>query len=138
VLLFTNARVDDIAAQGRAFKWERPCCPNGCLKVWGHGYVARYLLALVVLLRRFRCPTCRVVITLVPAGFCRRYQTGGAAMAAALASRLGHRGWPRGVPRQRAGHWLRKLLAICRMDHGADDPLVVLGRLLEDGIHFLG
>lgn len=138
MLVFTNASVKDIAAQGKAFKWERPCCPNGCPKVWGHGHVARYLLALVVLLRRFRCPTCRVVITLVPAGFCRRYQTAGAEMAAALAARLEHRGWPRGVPRQRAGHWLRKFLAICRMDHWADDPLQVLARLLEDGFHFLG
>jgi hypothetical protein len=138
VLIFTNASVEDIAAQGKAFKWERPCCPKGCGKVWGHGHVARYLLALIVLLRRFRCPTCGVVITLVPAGFCRRYQTPGAEMAAALASRLEHCGWPRDIPRQRAGHWLRKFLSICRMDHWADDPLVVLTRLLGDGIHFLG
>lgn len=138
VLIFTDASVDDIVAAGKAFKWERPCCPNGCRKVWGHGHVTRYLAALVVLLRRFRCPTCGIVITMVPAGFCRRYQTAGAEMVAALTTRLRHRGWPPGVPRQRAGHWLRKFLAICRMDYWEDDPLLVLARLLEDGIHFLG
>ena len=79
-----------------------------------------------MLLKRYRCPTCRRVLTMVPAGFCRRYQTAAADMAAALAARLRHRGWPVGIPRQRAGHWLRKFLAQCRMNHPLDDPLSVL------------
>lgn len=139
MLVFTDARVEDIAADGKAFKWERPSCPKGCPKVWGHGHVARYFvtLALAVWLQRYRCPTCRLVFTMVPGGFCRRYQTAGADMAAALAARLRHQGWPRGVPRQRAGHWLRKLLRLGRMDHPTLDPLKVLAALLADGIHFL-
>ena len=79
-----------------------------------------------VLLKRYRCPTCQRVFTMVPGGFCRRYQTAAADMAAALAARLRHRGWPIGMPRQRAGHWLRKFLAQCRMDHPQDDPLTIL------------
>jgi hypothetical protein len=58
-------------------------------------------------------------------------------MATALAARLAHRGWPRGVPRQRAGHWLRKFLARCRMDYLEDDPLALLRRVTGDGEHFL-
>jgi len=63
---------------------------------------------------------------MVPAGSYRRHQTAAAEMAATLAARLRHRGWPIGVPRQRAGHWLRKFLAKCRMDHPQDDPLTTL------------
>ena len=139
MLVFTDARVEDIAASGKAFKWPRPSCPQGCPKVWGHGHVARYfaVLALAVWLRRYRCPTCRRVLTMVPDGFCRRYATAGADMAAALAARLRHQDWPRGVLRQRAGHWLRKFLRLCRMDYPTDDPLAVLLRLVADGIHFL-
>ena len=139
MLVFTDVPVEEIAAQGRQFKWKRPSCPAGCPKLWGHGFVVRFLTDTIggVLLRRYRCPTCKVVITLVPDGFCRRYQTAGLAMAAAIRARLSHRGWPRGVPRQRGGHWLRRFLDICRMDHPGDDPLTVLGRLVADGCHFL-
>lgn len=84
-------------------------------------------ILLAVLLKRYRCPTCRRVFTMVPAGFYARHQTAAAAMVAALAARLRHRGWPIGMPRQRAGHWLRKFLTKCRMNHPLDDPLTVLG-----------
>ena len=140
MLVFTDVSVDEIVAQGKAFKWIRPSCPCGSAKVWGHGYVWRFFAALAsaVALKRFRCPACAQVFTMKPAGFCRRYQTAGSAMAAALAARMMHRGWPRGLPRQRAGHWLRKFLTRCRMDHPADDPLTVLGRVVvTDGAHFL-
>lgn len=139
VLVFTDVLVDEIATQGKSFKWIRPSCSCGCLKVWGHGYRSRFVanFAEALLLKRFRCPRCRKVFTLLPEGFCRRYQTAGTEMGRALAARFAHRGWPRGFPRQRAGHWMRKFLCRCRMDHPADDPAVVLRRLLLDGIHFL-
>jgi len=56
VLIFTKACVEEIAKQGDSYKWERPCCPCGCPKVWGHGYVARIFAAILeaVLLKRYR------------------------------------------------------------------------------------
>jgi len=139
LLIFTDVRVEDIAAQGRDFNWERPSCPNGCAKVWGHGFVARIFATVVavVLLRRYRCPTCGVVITLMPCGYAARYQTKTADVAAAIVSRLTHRGWPSGTPRQRGGHWLRKFLARCRMDSPDDSPLTVLAGLGGGSCAFL-
>ena len=52
----------------------------------------------------------------MPRGYERRYQTAAQEIGAAMVSRLAHRGWPRGLPRQRGGHWLRRFLQTCRMD----------------------
>ena len=79
-----------------------------------------------------------MVFTMMPAGYCRRFQTAGALIAASIRERLVHYRWPPGVPRQRAGHWLQKFLALCRLYHAEEDPLRVLSRLVDDGIHFLG
>ena len=84
-------------------------------------------ILLAVLLKRYRCRTCRKVFTMVPGGFYARHQTAAAKIVTALAARLRHQGWPIGIPRQRAGHWLRKFLAKCRMNHPLDDPLTILG-----------
>jgi hypothetical protein len=43
---------------------------------------------------RFQCRHCRLVFTLMPRGYERRYQTAAREIGAAMVSRLAHRGWP--------------------------------------------
>ena len=139
VLVDTDASIEEISSQARAFNWKRPSCPCGSGKVWGHGYVRRCFAALSapLLLKRFRCRHCRTVFTLIPRGYERRYQTAAQAIGAAMVSRLTHRGWPRGLPRQRGGHWLRRFLRTCRMDLPSEDPLTALRRILDNGLPLL-
>ena len=139
VLVPTSICLGDIAREGRSFKWERPVCPCGSPKVWGHGYVPRFFSCLVkaLLLKRFRCPACRKIFTMMPEGYDRRYQTPRIVISHAIYSRLAERRWPQGVPRQRASHWLRTFLKRSRMDHPGLNPLDLLRRLLGDGVAFL-
>jgi hypothetical protein len=130
--------VAQIATEGKDFNWNRPLCSCGSKKVWGHGFVTRFFAGYLagIFLKRFRCPDCRTVFTMLPEGYGRRLQTRLVEIAEALVSRLEHRGWPRALPRQRAGHWLRKFLKICQMNFPEDDPLLALDRLRGHGIHF--
>ena len=137
VLQHSDVPVAQVATQGKDFNWIRPNCRCGQKKVWGHGYVMRFFdgLTLPVWLKRYRCPGCGTVFTMIPAGFSRRYQTPATTIWSSIRARLTSRSWPRGLPRQRCGHWLRKFLAVCRMDFPDDDPVVVWERLRGNGIH---
>ena len=73
----------------------------------------------------------------MPRGYERRYQTAAQEIGAAMVSRLAHRGWPRGLPRQRGGHWLQRFLQTRHMDLPGEDPLVVLRRILAGGLPLL-
>lgn len=129
-----------VAAQGKDFNWIRPNCGCGHEKVWGHGYVTRFFDGIdkPVWLKRYRCPGCARVITMIPAGFGRRYRTQIDDIWMAIKARLTTRLWPRGLPRQRGGHWLCRFLSICKMDFPEEDPLEVLDRLRGNGVHFFG
>lgn len=137
VLEHTDVPVAQVAAQGKDFNWIRPKCGCGRKKVWGHGYVTRFFegFALPLWLKRYRCPGCGTVFTMIPASFARRYQSPAATIWSSIGARLTSRSWPRGLPRQRGGHWLRKFLAVCRMDFPDDDPMTVWDRLRGNGIH---
>jgi len=140
VIVPTDVPVAELVAHGKKFNWNRPICDCGSEKVWGHGFVARFLagFALPVFLKRYRCPACRRVFTLLPAGYGRRFQTAIAVVASAIESRLKDFRWPPELPRQRGGHWLKRFLAVCRMNFPDEEPLAVLGRLRGNGILLFG
>jgi hypothetical protein len=123
--------------QGKKFNWNRPTCDCGCKKVWGHGFVARFFTGFLdaLFLKRYRCPECRRVFILLPAGYGRRIQTVISEVWNAIESRLQTHEWPHGLPRQRGGHWLKRFLIHCRMNFAEEEPLSVLARLRSNGIH---
>jgi hypothetical protein len=139
LLVVTDASVEEIASEGRKFNWKRPCCPAGCPKVWGHGFVQRIFqgFAAALLLKRWRCPTCRKVITMMPPGFWPRYQTPVATIGAAIVGRFEHRGWLPDVSRQRGGHWLRSFLCLRHMDFPNEEPVPLVRRLINAGVRFI-
>jgi len=113
--LIQRVRIDvnTLAQQGRAFSWPRPvvCQRCGDARVWGHGFVEAWFddYAAPLLLRRYRCPDCGLVIRMRPSEYWQRLQASVAAIRTALLQRLRHGRWPPGVRTARARHWMRGL-----------------------------
>ena len=127
LIVFVEVCVKTVAALGRDYPWQRPAvCPRcGGVRVWGHGFVGAYFDEAggeMVMVKRYRCPECRVVIRLRPTGYFRRIQASIAAVRACVAHRLGEGRWPPGSNSERQRHWLRGLrrqvLAHLGMDYG--------------------
>lgn len=140
VLIPTTVDGLHLAAGDRVFKINRPPCPNGCTKpVWGHGWVGRYFAAFAdaVRIQRFRCPSCRAVITPRPPGYWPRFQTPASEIATVLTERLAMRRWPTPGARQRTGHWLRRLVAFAAFEAPGEDPRLLLERFSRGGVRFL-
>ena len=106
--------------QQKDYPWKRPSeCPR-CkgAKLWGHGYVLKYFNSspVAVFVKRWRCPACSLTITCRPASYWRRFQESISNIFTALSFRIRMGRWPPFVPRQRGGHWLRKLIEKARVD----------------------
>jgi hypothetical protein len=114
LILFVEVCVKTLVELGRKYRWERPeRCPK-CQgnRVWGHGYVEAYLDeagSACVLLKRYRCPECGVVIRLRPSGYWRRIQATVATVRQCVVERLKKGRWPPGCNSARGRHWLRGL-----------------------------
>lgn len=114
LILFVEVCVKRLAELGRQYRWERPeRCPK-CQgnRVWGHGYVEAYFDeagSQSVLLKRYRCPQCGVVIRLRPSGYWRRIQARVATVRQWVVERLEKGRWPPGCNSARGRHWLRGL-----------------------------
>lgn len=114
LILFVEVCVKTLVELGRQYPWQRPeQCPK-CqgVRVWGHGYVEAYFDeagSACVLLKRYRCPECGVVIRLRPSGYWRRIQAAVATVRQCVTERIATGRWPpnSNPPRQR--HWLRAL-----------------------------
>lgn len=106
--------VKRLVEQGRQYGWERPAqCPKcESVRLWGHGYVEAYFDEAgsgCVLLKRYRCPECGVVLRMRPVGYWRRIQTTVAAVQQSVLARLEKGRWPPGSNSARGRHWLRGL-----------------------------
>lgn len=62
-----------------------------------------------VMLKRYRCPECGVVIRLRPQGYFRRIQATVAVVRRCVVHRIGTGRWPPGSNPARQRHWLRGL-----------------------------
>ncbi len=106
--------VKTLVARGRNYPWDRPQqCPKcQSVRLWGHGYVEAYFDEAgnqSVLLKRYRCPECGLVIRLRPVGYWRRIQATIATVRQCVVERLEKGRWPPQCLSARARHWLRGL-----------------------------
>jgi hypothetical protein len=62
-----------------------------------------------ILLKRYRCPECGVVVRLRPVGYWRRIQATAATVHQCVMERLEKGRWPPGCNSARGRHWLRGL-----------------------------
>lgn len=99
---------------GRQYPWEKPKqCPK-CqgVRLWGHGYVEAYFDdagGQSVLLKRYRCPQCGVVLRLRPVGYWKRIQATIATVRQCVIDRLEKGRWPPQCTAARGRHWLSGL-----------------------------
>lgn len=113
-------------------------CPHCQEKLWSHGNRRRFYENSIINLKRLRCRSCRKVITLKPQGMLERFQSSINTIISAIKSRLLNYRWPLGMPRQRAGHWLRAFLIYLKMTDPTADPLQFLKTLKSTNFTFLG
>ena len=142
LILFVEVCVKTLLEVGRQYPWQRPeRCPK-CqgLRVWGHGYVEAYFDEVgnaCVLLKRYRCPECGVVIRMRPSGYWRRIQATVATVRQCLVDRLEKGRWPAGCNSARGRHWLRALKRQVRTHLGmsyADRLVQGLSCLVRRGV----
>ena len=102
----------ELSQQGRTFKWPRPSwCPKCRGKLWGHGHV----FSNNFFLKRYRCYTCKSVITLKPFWFWPKHRTSVNVIYTSLRHRLMSYSWhdPSMRPDQiQNNHALRVLAAL--------------------------
>ena len=105
--------INEIVEKERDFSWPRPDrCPQcGGPRLWFHGFVSAFFdgFTVAVWLRRVRCPDCRAVHRMRPAGYFKRFQASVVVIRACIVRRLTTGRWLSGLSRQRQGHWLRSL-----------------------------
>jgi hypothetical protein len=139
MILSRKICLKELSEQGRDFNWGQHDCEKCHRPMWGHGFVTRYFAELVcgVLIKRFRCPGCHVVVTIRPEGYVARLRSSIETMVAALRHRLATGIWGLGLSRQRCGHWLRRFVKKVRMDWGdGADLTAVLEFCYEKGLSF--
>ena len=106
--------VKTLVELGRNYPWDKPKqCPKcQSVRVWGHGYVEAYFDeagSQSVLLKRYRCPECGVVLRLRPGGYWRRIQARIDTVRQCVVERLEKGRWPPESNPARGRHWLRGL-----------------------------
>lgn len=112
MVLSVAADVNEIARLGINFPWVKPAgCPRCGQSLWWHGFVPAYFscLAEAVLLRRLRCPCCRSVHRLKPAGYWRRFRSSITLITQTISHRSDSGRWRRDQPRPRQRQWWRRL-----------------------------
>ena len=103
---------------GKNFDWIRPCYCRKCKsKIWGHGFIYRFFNAIknAIPIKRWICSVCGIVYVCIPLGYWSRYQESISNIYEYLLYRVKHQKWPPEVRRQRAGHWLSKLLVNAKL-----------------------
>lgn len=139
-----SVNLDQLSKDGKNFKWEKPkicsCCGN---PLWGHGYVGRYFDGYTekLWLKRYRCTSCKKIITMVPIGFVKYFSIKLSKIYIALIDRLKNYQWPPWISRQRGGHWLKKLKLYCLAKFGINESSLDLKNkiqnLYQENINFL-
>ena len=118
MILIVDISAATLCAQGISFVWKKPDgCPKCPATLWGHGHVFSNGL----FLKRYRCPTCKTVVTLKPPGFWRGYRTAISEIYARLRHRVtAHRPL---LPsrRQCENHWLKKFVTFLLMLYGGHE-----------------
>lgn len=104
--------VKQIFFLGRAYPWPRPsCCPRCRGRLWGHGFVPAWFFGLpgAVLLRRYRCPDCGLVIRCRPESHWPRFQFSIDTIAGSVRRRATAGRWRPDLPRSSQRQWWRRL-----------------------------
>jgi hypothetical protein len=95
---------------GRTYPWPRPrkspCC--GGVRLWRHGFVARYFddYPNALLMLRYRCPDCGAVHTLRPADYDRRFRAPWLSIFRVLLIKILINRWSFEFSKERQRYWM--------------------------------
>lgn len=142
MMIAVNVSIADISNFGKEYQWPRTNCPKCLGKTWGHGFRLRYYSEFSdgIYIKRCRCPTCKIVISLVPSGYWPCYRSSISTVYQTLKHKLQSLHWPAEFSRQRGGHWLRKFIARFKMVVGissTSDPMDFLDKEYVKSNNFL-
>ena len=142
LILQISVSIKEILRLGKRYPWSRPeHCPRcGHVRLWGHGFVSAYFDDVVerCWLKRYRCPLCRLILRLRPAGYFQRFQSSIETIRQSIAYRFYHHLWPPGSSRQRQGHWFRSLFKKAKVYLGLsrfEGVMEVFDELISQGIN---
>jgi hypothetical protein len=125
MIKFARVCLKELSVQGKDFHWIKPshCLSCNSCRLWGHGFLATYFTGFIVALwlKRYRCDSCKVVITFRPFGYFSRFQSSAKDIADALQIKITSSKWPARLSRQRAGQWLRRFTEFIRLEFGDDN-----------------
>jgi hypothetical protein len=103
--------------QGKEYAWERlPKCRRcGSVRIWGHGFVLRWLdgFSEQVWVKRYRCADCHCVYTMRPKGFWKRFQASVDTIVTSIKSKLEKNQWLPTFGRQRQQYWFQGFKKQC-------------------------
>lgn len=145
MIKFVRVCLKELSVQGKDYQWIKPpLCPscNSCC-FWGHGFLATHFTGFVVALwlKRYRCNSCKVMITMRPSGYFSRFQSSAAEIADTLLIKIESSHWSQKHSRQRAGQWLRRFIEFIRIQFGDGNGGVSLSsrlvKLHTSGCKFL-
>jgi hypothetical protein len=122
MILSYKITLDELSISGKKYNWPKHYCASCKRNMWGHGYVSRYFeeRAGFLLLKRYRCPDCKTLVTVRPEGYWPRIRSSILSVYRALNSRLRSGQWPSLLSRQRGNHWLKKFTRFALMESQAD------------------
>lgn len=109
---------------GKNHRYQRPkqCFRCSSIRIWGHGYVARYFDGYNnrLYLKRWICADCGCVFSIRPCNYYPRHHSSIKRIADCIKYRLKNGVWIRGpdLSRQKQGHWLRSLKNNILLFHG--------------------
>jgi transposase-like protein len=125
MIILVRVCLKEVSDKGKSFQWIKPSkCPScNSSQFWGHGFLLAYFtgFALGLWLKRYRCNTCKAVITFRPSGYFSRFQSSAKDISGAILAKLNTSKWPVGLPRQRCGQWLRRFTEFIRIQYGDDN-----------------
>lgn len=125
MIFFVNIDLNKLNTKGKKFKWKRPTCKCGS-SPHGHGFVSRFFISYknCLVMKRWRCPKCKTVITARPLNYWKYYQESITNIYASLKFRVENYKWPPWVTRQRGGHWLNKLLVHAKLHNLLKESII--------------
>jgi len=112
LVIVAEIDVNQLAALGKEFPWEKPCaCPACDGGLWWHGFVLAYLACFdqPLYFRRLLCPKCGAVHRLRPDSHWPRFQSSIDTIIQVIAYRQRSGHWCSNTLRPRQRQWWRRL-----------------------------